>query len=79
MARYIRKVTPVFPAPRPVEQTHETWVGYDLPWLSGDLSAVGLIPADGFSAQQLHDHGVIAFDVVDPGDETTLRLLGLRS
>ena len=78
MTRYVRKVTALVPAPTPAQDTHEVWVGYDFPWLvDEDLSAVGLVRADGFSDEQLLDHGIRAFDTVDKSNGTTLRLLGI--
>jgi hypothetical protein len=77
MARYIRKVTALSPAPPPAARTQEPWVGYEFTWLAGDLSKLGLLPAETFTEQQLHDHGIVAFHVIPQSDKTTLRALGL--
>ncbi len=78
MARYIKKFARVGHSLGPAEERgFALWVGYDIEGASGDLSHLGLTPADSLSPEELRQRGVTSFVHVGAQDEELRRKLGL--
>ena len=77
MARYIKKFSRVGAVGPTEERGFAVWAGYDIHGVGEDLSSIGLIRVDDWSAEQLADYGVETFMTVLPEDEDMYAKLGI--
>lgn len=78
MSRYIKKFKSLPSAGPTEERGFAIWVGYDIVGVDADLSAQGLLKADGWSDEELAARGVAGFLRVEPDDAALYGKLGIE-
>jgi hypothetical protein len=71
VARYLRRLKRVGSLGPSEEPGAGLWVGYELPGIDEDLSSLGLIRVDDWTAEQVASYGVTTFLRVAEDDRAT--------
>lgn len=77
MARYVRRLTSLGSLGPTEERGAGLWVGYDIPWLTEELTHLGLLSADAFAPEELERRGVTSFTLVAEDDDMMRAKLGI--